>query len=378
MTYAFLPYEGDIWICHADGPRVTPLAPAPGERKALRKWATNRVEFGFLDQVGKRLGCYRLLTVAPWYETVMAPVTLPPACIANDFLIHDGQVIAGGHSRKGEALWTRALGRDRVWTSISLPDVVRKRGKSIDAVFARDDELIAIDNILMPKWILVYELLPALREAGVELVRLPSHTTYEQIAHATEGQDVYAIYSSGVNHGIRSYYVSLIRKKNLAEIAVWSGHLDKSTLELINEVQLDAILCDDIELDLDMEIPLQKQIDRVLRLWSKNWVRSRGNIGEMLSSIREMAFCGEHLLLALGTQGLKSCHTGFESEPIHGGVKASMPKFSSVLLKSLKTVTRLQVQSNVTAGMYAIGNDGANVLTYEWVGADQFHRYAKV
>lgn len=371
MTFAFLPHEGEIWICHADGPRVNPLAPAPGDRHALRKWATNGVEFGFLDQAGKRLGYYRLLAEVPWYETVMPPVTLPPACVARDFLIHDGQVIAGGHSNKGEALWARVPGRDKVWRSISLPDVVRKRGKSIDAVFVRDDKLIAIDNILMPKWILVYELLPALSEAGVELVSLQTHTTYEQIAHASEGQDVYALYSSGVNHGIRSYYVSLIHKKSLAEIAVWSGHLKKTTLELINEVQLDAILGDDIELDLDLEIPLQKQIDGVLKLWSRNEVRFKGNIGEMLSSIREMAFCGDHLLLAVGTQGLKSCHTGFVSEPSYGAAKMSKPGFSSVPLTSLTTVNRLQVPRSGEVGMYAIGMNAGNALSFEWIGLTQ-------
>ena len=378
MTFAFLPHEGEIWICHADGPRVTPLAPAPGERHALRKWATNGGEFGFLDQAGKRLGYYRLLDQAPWYETVMPPVTLPPACVAKDFLIHDGQVIAGGHSNKGEAIWTRTPGRDKVWRSISLPDVVRKRGKSIDAVFVRDDKLIAFDNILMPKWILVYELLPALSEAGVELVRLRTHTTYEQIAHAAEGQDVYALYSSGVNHGIRSYYVSLIGKKSLAEIAVWSGHLEKSTLELINEVQLDAILGDDIELDLDLEIPLQKQIDGVLKLWSRNVARSRGNIGEMLSSIHDMAFCGDHLFLAVGTQGLKVGHTGFLSERSRDRKEVSKPGFCSVPLKLLTTVTQVQVLPNVKAGMYAIGKDAVGLLTFEWVGAEQFDFSVKV
>jgi hypothetical protein len=170
----------------------------------------------------------------------------------------------------------------------------------------------------------------------------------------------------------------LIGKKSQAEIAVWSGHLEKSTLELINEVQLDAILGDDIELDLDLEIPLQKQIDGVLKLWSKNHVRSRGSIGEMLSSIHDMAFCGDHLFLAVGTQGLKVGHTGCLSERSHDKKKVSKPGFSSVPLKSLTTVTRLQVLPNAKAGMYAIGKDTANLLNFEWVGAEQFDLCAKV
>ncbi len=372
MTFAFLPHQGEIWICHADGPRVTPVVLAPGERHALRKWAKNGVEFGFLDQAGKRLGHCRLLDQAPWYETVMAPVTLPHACVAKDFLIHEGRVIAAGHSKKGEALWDRSVKSDKVWRSISLPDEIRKRGKSIDAVFVRDQKLIAIDNHLMPKWILVYDLLPALSEANVELVRLQTHTTYEQIAHAAEGEHVYVLYSSGVNHGIRSYYVSLIRKNSLAEIAVWAGHLEKSTEELINEVQLDAILCDDIELDLDLEIPLQKQIDGVLKLWSRNEVRSRGNIGKLLSSVRGMAFCGDHLLLAVGAQGLKACHTGFISESRYGRKGVPTPEFCSVGLKCLTTVMQLQVLPNVKNGIYAIGKNIAGLLTFEWVDAHQF------
>lgn len=371
MTFAFLPHEGEIWICHADGPRITPLAPAPGERHALRKFSTDRGEFGFLDQAGKRLGCYRILKDDPWYETVMPPVTLPPACVAKDFLIHDGHVIAGGHSKKGEALWARTPGRDNVWRSISLPEGVGKRGKSIDAVFVRDDKLIAIDNILMPKWILVYPLLPEISAAGVEMVRLRAHTTYEYIDQAAEGQDVYALSSSGINHGIRSYYVSLIRKKDLKEIAVWSGHLEKSTQELINEVQLDAILGDDIDLDLDLEIPLQKQIDGVLKLWKRNEESSRANLGGMLSSILQMAFCGEHLLLSLGAEGLKACHTGFLKAHSQGAAMVAKPAFTSVPLKSIACLSRLQVHPVGRTGIYAIGKDREDVLSFEWIGADQ-------
>lgn len=379
MMHVFLPHDGEMWLCMADAARVTPLAKAPGGQAARRKFSTDGTEFGFLDQQGKRLGYYRLLDCFPWFECLIPPITLPKSCFADDFVIHDGLLIAGGHGRRKEALWTRKPMRGEAWTSIPLLEGVGKWGKSIDALFVRGGTLVAVDNIMRPKWILLYALEPEFSAINVEKVRLPTHASNESIRSSAEGNDVYALYSCGFNHGSFSYYISLLLKDTLNEIAVWSGSLEPSIDELVQEVKLDILLSDDLDfsdVDLDLgierEIPLQKHIDTVLKRWAQSQSRSLGSIGPMLSSICDMAICGDHLVLALGTLGLRSVNIGrIQASRSENSKRRPNKTFMPVALSSIVNPTRLVRRLGSHTGIYAIGKNAMSELAFEWICLEQ-------
>ena len=166
MYHAFLPVDSQYWLCSVSGADVVPLALAPGEHTALRRFSADGREFAMLDQQGKRVGHYRLLPDAPWIEAVRPPATLPKGSVAHAVLVHQGTLFAGGHGDHGEALWLRQPGRQPDWLPVALPEGVGKRGKAVDTLFVRGHELVAIDNILLPKWVLVYPLVPALDASG--------------------------------------------------------------------------------------------------------------------------------------------------------------------------------------------------------------------
>lgn len=81
-SLAFLPRLGANWLCECQGPKVIPLAPAPGDAEAAYRFSSDQREFGTLDQQGKRLAHYRMLDAEPWFETVMPPTALPRRCHA--------------------------------------------------------------------------------------------------------------------------------------------------------------------------------------------------------------------------------------------------------------------------------------------------------
>jgi hypothetical protein len=373
MRYVFLPVEGQFWLCHADGAQVEPLAIAPGEPGATRRFSEDGGEFGVLDQSGKRLGHYRILLQAPWFESVRPPATLPKNGVAHALLVHGGALFAGGHGNVGESLWVRRDGRQPDWDVVPLPEGMGRRGKAIDALFVHDQELVAIDNILLPKWILVYPMKHGLDTASVRKYSLTSHTTYETVLRATEGNHVYAVLSRGVNHGIISYHLALIGKAKFGEIRHWSGRIEQTTQELINEVEWEILMADDPPLDLLGDSTELELANATLKAWSKRHARSTRNLGPMLGAIKNMTYCGDCLVLALGTQGLATAMPSGTGDSPKSFETMFSTGFHAVQLKTLVTVNNVVGLASDAAGVYAIGHDRFDVLSYEWLDAGRLH-----
>ena len=369
MTYAFLPHAGTAWLCLANGPLVTPLAPAPGMANAIRRFSSDGSEFGFLDQSGKRVGHYRLLQQEPWIQCLLAPIaTLPKSCFAADFVIHQGTLIAGGKGAKGEAIWARHPAVDVAWRHIPLPEGVGRFGKTIDALFVRDNKLIAVDNVIRPKWILVYPLEPELRCEGVEKVSLKNHTTYETVIRAAEGKDHYALYSAGINHGRISNYIALLKKSDLKEVAVWSGLMPPSIEQLNRDLTWAERMTDDLEEPNDVQ--RQQQTDAVLKQWNMEKEYAESTLGPMLKSMQDMVFCGNYLVLALGESGLRIADVRAKIKAASKITRDSKTSFIQWPLQVLRCVQRLQCQFGSVKGFYAIGLDSAGTESYEWVAVE--------
>lgn len=368
MTYAFLPHAGATWLCLANGPQVTPLAPAPGMNDAIRRFSTDGTEFGFLDQTGKRLGHYKLLEHAPWFERLAPLSTLPTGCTADDFVIHQGAMIAGGKGPNREALWMRRTELEKVWRPVALPEGIGKRGKSIDALFVRGDKLVAVDNVMVPKWILVYPLEPELSCNGVEVIKLRNHTTYESVERATEGDKLYALKSSGINHGRVSHYIALLRKNDLTEIGLWRGFVETRGPHLISESVWDDLILNDV-LDADSK-PQVPSVESVINKLIGEAELPKDALGDFLSAVQAMAFCGDLLVVAVGARGLYAADASAKAGAQGKRDSASSADFTHVPLQVLSTVTSVQSHKGGCSGLYAIGLDPAGIEAFEWVGAN--------
>jgi hypothetical protein len=371
MRHVFLPVQGQFWLCRSNGAMVEPLALAPGEPGATRRFSNDGSEFGVLDQARKRVGHYRILQQAPWFEPVRPPATLPKKGVAHALLVHEGALFAGGHGNTGESLWARRESRQPDWDVVPLPEGMGRRGKAIDALFVHDQELVAIDNILLPKWILVYPLAPGLDVSGVRKYSLRTHTTYETVLRATEGRDFYALLSRGMNHGTTSYHLALIGKVDFEEIYHWSGFLERPTQNLIDEIHFGMGMADDAPVDIMIDPPVMDLVNATLKAWSKRYRRSKGNLGPMFGAIKHMAFCGDCLLLALGSQGLATARP-HASDILPKSLESMFSTgFRTIPLNSIVTVSSVEGLSSDTTGVYAIGLDRNNVLSYEWIDAER-------
>lgn len=224
--FVILPTENGSWICQISE-EIIHLVKAPGGEDA--RYFTSPTDpqlFAYVDQACKRIALYHFLNTEPWFEKVISPVTLPRHCRADDILIHDGLLYVGGYGRMGECLWTRDK-EDKNWRLIPMPSDIRLSGdlflrhKSIDLVFWDGKRLIAVDNFVIPKWILTYDITDNKAITHLESIKMCIHTTYEKVKTGAMNQNYIALLSGGINHGTVSRYLSILDVGTLTEIVCW-------------------------------------------------------------------------------------------------------------------------------------------------------------
>lgn len=190
----------------ADIPELVQQIPARDVR--AWDWSEDRQSLAVLDLSGKRIQLFDLSSG----ELVRRPepAVLPKNAFGASLLFRTGLVYVGGHTRKGaESLWVL---REGVLVPIALPEGTGGAGKSIDLLYLQGRELVAVDDFLIPKWILTFRLgadgLPV--PAGVIPLRV--HGTSEQTLLGVTGRDAVALYSRSVGRsGVRGHLYVLSR-----------------------------------------------------------------------------------------------------------------------------------------------------------------------
>lgn len=239
-VFIILPIEDYWWICQINEKEIQHLAKAPGGNDARYFTSPSNPElFAYVDQARKRIALYRYLNVEPWFEKVISPSTLPRNCRADDVLIHDGLLYVGGNGKMGECLWTRDK-EDKNWRLIPMPCDISLKGdlfsryKSIDLLFLDGTRLIAVDDIVIPKWILTYDVTHNKTITHLETIKLSDHITYESVKAGAMNKSYIALLSQGVNHGVVSQHLSILDICTLTEIASWCVY---SSEEYFNDTQ---------------------------------------------------------------------------------------------------------------------------------------------
>lgn len=220
-----LPIEGRLHICSLEGEHLVPLGALPGAEDAqcFPCYASGRV--AVVDSQRKRIGLFALTGEAPWVERVLPFSTLPASCIAHVALPLEGGLLVGGHGEVAEALWWRhpRQASDR-WEALDLPPKIRKPGKAIDGLHLDGQRLIAVDDIVTPKWLVLYAIGQGPAFTHQRLVQLPSHGSYERVIDSFLGEQRLWCLSRGMNHGTVSTHLWGLDLVKFKEKARWSVH----------------------------------------------------------------------------------------------------------------------------------------------------------
>lgn len=217
--FVVLPHQGAPWLHRPDGANTRPLCPVPTGGRARFCISPDAAWLGVLDEDGRRAHLYRVADDV--IECVQPPCALAGGDRGHAIAAAGGVLYVGGSGKSGEMLWALGGPGDAL-RPMPIPQKARRAGKAVDAVFVHEGRLLAIDDIVFPKWGFIHDLADPAAPRLAAVVDLPWHTSYEHVRAAAIGQPGVMLLSTGINHGTSSAHFSLLDLHTLREIAAGS------------------------------------------------------------------------------------------------------------------------------------------------------------
>lgn len=153
---------------------------------------------------------------------VVPPFNLPRFFQGDDLVVVGNVLYVCGRGRRGnpgiDMLGMCVLDRAQPrWLDVPVPAWAASRGKRIDALFVDGSRLLAVDNVIRPKWILIYDITEPSRPVFTDAVPLVSHATYERVRCAAMGTNWVALLASAVGQWGAASILALLDRSTLQE-----------------------------------------------------------------------------------------------------------------------------------------------------------------
>ncbi len=107
---------------------------------------------------------------------------LPYALQAKSITLNGPDVFIGGEMEEEMLLHLNITSGQ--WSTPAIPEAIKKPGKAIDEVIVDGDFLVAVDNIIIPKYVLYYRYQTGEKPVYSHRVQLKTNGAYEHIARA--------------------------------------------------------------------------------------------------------------------------------------------------------------------------------------------------
>lgn len=133
----------------------------------------HKTRVAIVDTANNNIRLYDLKTSQ---ETKLSiPFDIRPETV----LLNDDNLFIGGEM--GKEMLVQYHIKSGQWYQLEIPEEIRFPGKAIDDLVVNDSLLLAIDNIIMPKYVLFYRLHPANKPVFSHFKKLKSNGAYEHI-----------------------------------------------------------------------------------------------------------------------------------------------------------------------------------------------------
>jgi hypothetical protein len=207
-----VPRNGVSTLCSVEGGRLVDTCPLP--MPPLAEHAVG--ETGWVAWVkDEGATIHRAHTDAEPHEQRFPVIRMPEGYKAAALAIKGPALYAGGNCGK-EVLGMFAIDEpEPTWVPLPIPEQFQRYGKRVDDLLVDGNRLIAVDDKIIPQYLLRYDVSSPLKPALVEVKELPWHTTYEHIERGALGASYLALLSSGVNHGTSTSHVAFYDREGL-------------------------------------------------------------------------------------------------------------------------------------------------------------------
>ena len=128
-------------------------------------------------------------------------------------LINNDNLFIGGEM--GKELLIQYHFKDEKWYQLEIPKEVIFFGKAVDDLIISDTLLIAVDNLIMPKYILYYILNTNDQLKFSHFKKLKSNSSYEYIYKARIVNSYLGLLSTTMNYGNKREHITLYADLNL-------------------------------------------------------------------------------------------------------------------------------------------------------------------
>lgn len=195
-------------------------------------YATDQKErVAILDTAKNEVSIFEIKSSAQIKLTI--PFEIKPKTI----LVNNDNLFIGGEMGK-EILIQYHL-KSKKWFQLEIPKEVIFFGKAVDDLVVNDTLLIAVDNIIMPKYILYYHLNSNDKLNFSHFKELKSNSSYESIHKARITNCYLGLLSTTMNHGTVREHITIYSDLNLVKsFAITVGFKKNMTFK-------DFILVDD-------------------------------------------------------------------------------------------------------------------------------------
>ncbi len=164
-------------------------------------------------------------------------LTIPFEIKPKTILVNNDNLFIGGEMGK-EILIQYHLKSEK-WFQLEIPKEVIFFGKAVDDLVVNDTLLIAVDNIIMPKYILYYHLNSNDKLNFSHFKELKSNSSYESIHKARITNSYLGLLSTTMNYGTVREHITIYSDLNLLKsFAITVGFKKNMTIK-------DFILVDD-------------------------------------------------------------------------------------------------------------------------------------
>ncbi|HRI65726.1 MAG TPA: hypothetical protein PK156_15870 [Polyangium sp.] len=148
-------------------------------------------------------------------------VQVPGAPRIHALEVVDDVVFVGADAGQGMfGFWD--LRASAKWQQIPLPSQVNWAGKGIDGFAVHGSRLIAIDDVVIPRYLLVVDISNPREPRWIEHRDYPAHSSCERVASVTSNGEIVVMLSHSVNHGATASHIGFMNLVTLEEYAVLS------------------------------------------------------------------------------------------------------------------------------------------------------------
>ena len=131
------------------------------------------------------------------------PYDIKPKCV----LLNDENLFIGGEM--GKEMLVQYHIQSEKWYQLEIPKEVSFFGKAVDDLVINDSLLIAIDNMIIPKYILFYHLNSTGKLEFSHFTKLKSNSSYEHIYQGRITPKYLGLNSTTRNHGYVREHITI-------------------------------------------------------------------------------------------------------------------------------------------------------------------------